>query len=412
MSERVSTYNPLVLQAHHWTDASRRLGDLSTIASDAVWRSLEQYLHMELRSRLRASVQRLVSQGEALIHQVAMAPSEEGYAQVERLRRQYMRVETMMDFFANALASRTAPETIALLRACDRMAEYSMRSLLGPLGHPCPPALCYLDNGLGASILKANMRLWDGYTENPVAAIKVTRHNLLRPTSLIHEAGHQIAHITGWNAELRAALRDKLAPYGSGVADTWAGWASEIAADAFAFVHTGFASVAALHDVVDDPNSVFLYSPHDPHPISYLRVLMGIACCRQYFGAGPWDDMERDWKKRHALSGAPRELQPLLEVSTSLMPEIVAIFCAAPYRSFRGRSLAAWIDPMLVHPRSLQQEAASLGRGYYTSPVLLNQAPLRRLALNGYQLVVQPAQVPELLRQQKAWMLVLGGDFD
>ena len=41
---------------------------------------------------------------------------------------------------------------------------------------------------------------------NPVAAIKVTRHNLQRPTALIHEAGHQVAHITGWNEELPPLL--------------------------------------------------------------------------------------------------------------------------------------------------------------------------------------------------------------
>ena len=31
----------------------------------------------------------------------------------------------------------------------------------------------------------------------PAAAIKITRHNLLRPTSLIHETFHQVAHLTG-----------------------------------------------------------------------------------------------------------------------------------------------------------------------------------------------------------------------
>ena len=58
---------------------------------------------------------------------------------------------------------------------------------------------------------------------------------------------------------------------------TWSAWASEIAADAFAFVHTGFASVAALHDVLSGERGfVFQHTPGDPHPICYLRVLLGI----------------------------------------------------------------------------------------------------------------------------------------
>ena len=49
----------------------------------------------------------------------------------------------------------------------------------------------------------------------------------------------------------------------------FSGWSSEIAADAFAFAHTGFASVAALHGVVSGtPRAVFSYHQHDPHPIS------------------------------------------------------------------------------------------------------------------------------------------------
>ena len=68
--------------------------------------------------------------------------------------------------------------------------------VLDAIGKPTPPAVTYLGEGRGASILKAHQRLWDGEI-CPVAAIKVTRHNLLRPTSLVHEAGHGVAAIAG-----------------------------------------------------------------------------------------------------------------------------------------------------------------------------------------------------------------------
>jgi len=35
-------------------------------------------------------------------------------------------------------------------------------------------------------------------------------HNLLRPTSAIHEAGHQVAHMLGWNDELSACFLRRL----------------------------------------------------------------------------------------------------------------------------------------------------------------------------------------------------------
>jgi hypothetical protein len=55
-----------------------------------------------------------------------------------------------------------------------------------------------------------------------------------------------------------------------------ANWASEIAADTFAFAHTGYAAVAALSDVVSGRGSqVFRFLPEDVHPIAYLRVLLG-----------------------------------------------------------------------------------------------------------------------------------------
>jgi hypothetical protein len=46
--------------------------------------------------------------------------------------------------------------------------------------------------------------------------------------------------------------------------------------DAFAFVHAGYASVAALHDVLaGEEGPVFRHIPGHPHPVSFVRVLLG-----------------------------------------------------------------------------------------------------------------------------------------
>ena len=257
-------------------------------------------------------------------------------------RRAYTRAETSVDFFEDALSTRAAPEIGALLRACDHIATRSMAEALTPLGRQVPAALTYLDAGLGASVLKAGLRLWDGTAENPVAAIKVTRHNLLRGTSIIHEAGHQVAHMLGWNDQLRAALL--AAGSDRRVGESYASWATEIAADAFAFVHTGYASVAALHDVIDGPDdAVFQYLPA-PHPVSYLRLLLTVEWCRLSFGQGPWDAMEATWTAHHPLEHAPGGLREFLAACVAALPEMAAVVLrGGTPRSAAARSPLSWI---------------------------------------------------------------------
>lgn len=405
----VVPYRPERIQARHWVAAAHRLADLETLANAQAWKSLEQYMNVALRDRLQHAVQRLELRGEQLLQQLDSESPAEIHKRVDRYRGQYLKVEAMLDFFADAIVTRTNPEMVALLRACDKMAESAMHALLQPLGYPTPPVLCYIDKGLGASILKAGLRLWDNHTENPVAAIKVVRHNLLRPTALVHEAGHQVAHITGWNDQLQQALYQRLERYGADVAGAWASWASEIAADAFAFVHTGFASVAALHDVVDGPpGAVFRFHRGDPHPISYLRVLTGVECCKTAFGDGPWENLRADWMERFPLHTASPELQPLLETSVRILPEIADIILNNPCDAFQRRPVTAWIDPAQVDPARLQQQVAAHGKGFFNSGPLIAGAPLQQLAWNGYQIATSPDQIGELLQQQREWMLRLG----
>ena len=111
-----------------------------------------------------------------------------------------------MAFFADAINTRTNPKISGYLKAFDILAYRSMAMLLDQLGKPTPSALSYFEKGIGAAVLRANVRLWDGTGVNPVAAIKITHHNLLRNTALIHEAGHQAAAVVGWNEELAAML--------------------------------------------------------------------------------------------------------------------------------------------------------------------------------------------------------------
>lgn len=400
-------------QVSHWVTAAARL-DPDDLASAEAWSRLERYLGLSLRQHLEGVIARVRAEGDILTAMLRSAESVTALRELRQrlltFRRKFMRAETTLDFYADAINTRTSPHMAGLLRACDILAHRSMALALDQLGHQTPVVLTYVDKGLGASILKAGLRLWDGGKESPAAAIKIVRHNLLRPTALLHEAGHQFAHIVDWNRELAETLDRGLADAPDGVAEVWASWASEIAADAFAFVHTGYASVAALHDVLAGEGSfVFRHTPGDPHPICYLRVLLGAETCRYFYGAGPWDALAASWAASYPAAGANARTQRLLEESVPLLPRIVRLTLDTPQRAFRGRSLRALVPPERVSPAELQAMEARLGTSLYTSMHWVWEECIRLLALTGWRVAVAPAEAMETLKTQETSMLRLGG---
>jgi hypothetical protein len=196
MDETEALRMQLQRQIIHWQSAVLTLDDADNFASNGAWASLEQYLGVALRQQLRMTVQRLRAEITGLAAQLASAHTTGQLVLVRKrvleFRQRFLRVETTLDFYGDAVNSRTSPKLGSILKALDFIAAKSMEAVLQPLGREIPPVLTYVDKGLGASILRAGMRLWDQETISPVAAIKVTRHNLYRPTSLVHETGLNI----------------------------------------------------------------------------------------------------------------------------------------------------------------------------------------------------------------------------
>ena len=402
-------------QVAHWLLAARRF-DLDELAAPQAWAHLERYLGVSLRRHLQGVIDRLTAHGRVLSTLNREARSATARIEVRRrlleFQRQYLRTERTLDFFADALNCRTNPHIAAALRACDTLAQRSMAQLLDALGKTTPPALTYIGEGRGASILRAQQRLWDGGELCPVAAIKVARHNLLRPTALIHEAGHQVAHLVGWNDELAASLARGLQQQGASaeLAEVWAGWASGIAADAFSFAHTGFASVAALHDVLDgDPGNVFRFVAGDPHPISYLRVLLGVQMCRYFYGEGPWDTLALAWSDTHPLQAAPADMRALVQDSLALLDTVVRLALDTQMHAFNGRALREIVMPERVSPAALNELGTRIGNALFTSAHWLWTEPLRILGLIGLQIALKPEQTGPILELQRESMLRLGG---
>ena len=227
----------------------------------------------------------------------------------------------------------------AALSTLDRLAVASMAPVLQRANKPVPRVLVYQDKGTGASILRAGVRLWAPGAVMPVAAIKIVRHNLYRPTSLFHETGHQVAHLTGWTPSVRDALARALAGDAE-LQAMWTPWASEIAADVYAFLHTGYASVAALYDVVgdarDDPALADRRSAS--HRLAAHRA--GLRVLAQCFGAtGPWDaPAARDGGAAIRRRPPTTTLQPLLARSMAAMPRIAAACLSAPVPALRRQA--------------------------------------------------------------------------
>jgi len=410
--EATGTRVQVARQVAHWQIAVVGLRDVTNFAAESAWRGVERYLDVALRRHLEGAADQLSRRADVLAAELRAATTagelEQVRVHVVQFRRRYLQVETALSFFGEAINSRTTPRLGALLRACDALAVHSMESVLPPLRRDVPPVLTYVDKGLGASILRAGLRLWDGGTLSPAAAIKITRQNLLRPTALIHESGHQVAHILGWNEELAGALGQGLAESPE-VAEAWAAWSSEIAADCFAFVHTGYGSVAALHDVVSGGATVFRRVPADPHPVAYVRVLLGVQMCVRFYGAGPWDDLARAWVAAYPLRAAEPGTRALVERSLPLLPRIVEICLRTPMRAFGGRPLTAWVDPLRVRPDALAQLARDAG-GSIASPHWLGRESLRLLALSSLRYATEPERAAEIAKDCEAWMLRLGDE--
>jgi hypothetical protein len=401
-------------QVAHWRAAVIALDDLENFASLEAWNRLERYLGQSLRANLRSAVERLSRDGDVLAAELRAAETtaelELVRRHVVRFRRRFLRVETGLEFYGGAVNDRSSPKLGALLAACDILAGRALEAVLTPLGKPVPPVLTYIDKGLGASILRAGLRLWDGRTLSVAAAIKLTRHNLNgRPTALLHEAGHQMAFMVGWNEELARALSRELRDDPE-LAEAWAGWSSEIAGDCMGFVHAGYAAVAALHDVVaGEAGSVYALRPFDPHPVALLRVLLGGAMATRFFGEGPWTGLSRAWLVAHPVAGAPPDVRPLIERSIPRLPGIVEVCLVQPMQAFGGRPLTALVDPMRVRPDALAALTRDAGASLGMSSHWLWSESLRLLALSGYRLATEPERAPEIAAEFEAWMLRLGG---
>jgi len=399
-------------QLNHWEGAAERLDDFEATASTDAWASLERYVGVTLRAGLKGARDQLKREGAAARAAFNAVRSrsdlERVTDQIAMLRKRYLQTELLVDFYVSAVRARSNPEVSLQLRACAVMADRAISRALEKLDIKAPPIMTYFTTGIGASILRIGTRLWDG-SLSPIAAVRLTYHNRFRTTSLFHECGHQVAGITGWNEAFARVVRARMTGAGNEIADTVASWASEIAADSFAFAHCGFAAVVALSDVVAGRGAeVYRFLLGDPHPISYLRVLLGVEMCRRFYGMGPWDELATAWEQLYPTRDAPPIAGTMVTAILPLLPRIVDAALLTPMSCFREKSLAELVDPQRASPAALREMELRAGGSVFTSSHWIWTECVRLTALTGLRYATEPEKGPQVLKQQEEWMIKLG----
>jgi hypothetical protein len=395
-------------QVAHWRAAASTFRDAEEFASLEAWRSVERETGLPIRQRLNEIVEELIALGDATARLVAEAKSDGKKVQaagksVQWFRRRYIQVDTTLDFLGDAVNSRTSPLLRAALATLDRLAVASMAPVLERAKKPIPKVLVYQDKGTGASILRAGVRLWAPGAIMPVAAIKIVRHNLYRPTSLFHETGHQVAHLTEWVPTVRAAIGRALESDPE-LHAMWTPWASEIAADVYAFLHTGYASVAALYDVVGNSETILHWPIGDPHPIGWLRTILGCEFSRHCFGdSGPWNNLQRAMEAHHPMASANSTLRPLLIRSKQAMPRIAEACLSSPVPALGGRPMTDALDPARVSPAALAELERAAGAALWTSDHWRRAEGIRIVALAGLREAERPDTAPLWIERARTW---------
>lgn len=396
-------------QLAHWLASARTFRDAEEFASIEAWRSVETDIGIPLRREIYRIVEELVAIGEAAEREIAELGSDptslaRAAGSVQSFRRRYVQVDTTLDFLGDAVNTRTSPLLRTALSTLDMLAASSMEKVLKLAGKPVPRVLVYQDKGTGASILRAGVRLWTPGAVMPVAAIKIVRHNLYRPTSLFHEVGHQVASLTGWTEATRDAIGAALSE-DADLRAMWTPWASEIVADVFAFLHTGYASVAALYDVVCDPATILRWPIGDPHPIGWLRTALGCAFARLCFGSvGPWNALQRAMMARFPVASADASLHALLPRSLAAMPAIARACLSAPVPALGGQPMTSVYDPQRVSPASLAELERTAGPALWTSPHWRRSEGIRIVALSGLREAERPNQASQWIERAKSWL--------
>ena len=95
-----------------------------------------------------------------------------------------------------------------------------------------------------------------------------------------------------------------------------------------------------LYEVVTGSSDrVFRIIQGDPHPMAFLRVMMGLTFCKMAFGSGPWDDFMRVWQALYPIDATSAEPATIARESLPILPAICKAISNTKMKAFLGSSL-------------------------------------------------------------------------
>lgn len=320
--------------------------NVSALARNAIERSLA-----DGRSELRRRIQDYLRWLNSPIGSSISPPQARRRLSLLRLR--FNAVLTRFDLFADVLTQRSEHEAGIWLAGLDAAAA---DALALPGYYRAPPAVCYLDRGMGAAIRRARTRL-PGGGENPVAIIRVPRERMVGSgvaSSLFHEVGHQAAALLNLVASLRSAIAAH-PRVGTGGWVYWDRWISEILADLWAVARLGVGATLGLVATLNLPRAfVFRVELDDPHPFPWIRIRLGCALGQSLYPDPQWERLARIWKALYPLASLPADIRRLIAELEAGMPDLIGLILAHRPYSLRGRSLIEVLDTAPRQPQRLR----------------------------------------------------------
>jgi len=302
------------------------------------------------------------------------ATPAEAQGRIVFLKLRFNAVLSQFHIFADVLTQRSEHGMGVWIAGLDDVAADAL-ALPGGYYQP-PPVVCYVDRGHGGAIRRARTRL-PGGDPSPVAIIRIPHERMIGSgiaSSLVHETGHQAAHLLDLINPLRAALqqRQKVRPDAARVWSLWERWISEIVADFWGVAKVGVASTLGLMSLVSLPRAfVFRIDTEDPHPSPWIRVKLSCAMGQALYPHPQWDALARLWELLYPTTGLDATTHGLLTMLEASIPEFVELLVNFRPKSLRGKSLKEVMPLAERHPLRLA--------GYYQiwarSPAQMQGAP-------------------------------------
>jgi hypothetical protein len=319
--------------------------------------------HLDAVNRFIGEFRARLSDGGAWFDAAtAQARKDPSDANIERLLsrkdavgRRVLYAEGIWDFYFDLFVQRLSTFG-ERLRAVDRIGANCYEDLYLGLGtaRPTPTLLpfSYASSGFGPLTYRRGVplpRLRNHPNLFPLVVLPQHRLDAVwAMSSVLHETSHNLQADLGLWDVLPQMIFTRLTGDGrlpAPVATIWARWHKEIAADLFAVVLGGPATVESLMDVVGRSRpSTIRFTAAGVHPTPVLRVPINLALLRRLGFTRLAGDLGAAWKRLYPRITPPDVPEPLLSTFDRAAELTVDVIAFTPHPQLAGKSLTQLVE--------------------------------------------------------------------